>query len=197
MKFDLPTARVRIGLLATDATQDDALKSALDFALAVVENYCDRRFTWGVEEEDFNFVSSESLSVTRYPISRVRRVQGAGDAFNSSAGYKIDYDAGLIYMNGRHHGGTIKVIYEGGYKTLPADLAMALWLVFDQMYEMMKGGAAVNVGDISSISVPDVGTVRFNTGGGAASPQSSGGSTVSHIPDIAVSMLQPYRRRVA
>jgi hypothetical protein len=89
------------------------------------------------------------------------------------------------------------VSYSGGYKVLPLDLEAALWMLFDGAYGVVGGGggAIVGAGDISSITVPDVGTVRFNEGQAAnGSAASAGGGGFFNDP---FALLALYRRIMA
>ena len=191
MKFDLPTARIRIGLQATDTSRDEELKSAIDFALAVAEQYCDRRFLWKVEESTFYYTSASGYNLTRYPVSRIRSLTlGDNKSGIGSNRYKMHYAHGILLLDKALVSRQISIVYEGGYQDLPADLVIALWGIFDVIWAQMQGGAAVAAGEIDSITIPDVGTVRFNN----KTADSSAGSSSNTIYGINFNLLDKYRR---
>ena len=81
-------------------------------------------------------------------------------------------------------------MYEAGYQDLPADLVIALWGIFDVIWAQMQGGAAVAAGEIDSITIPDVGTIRYsNSTSGAKS-----GSSADSIYGVNFNLLDKYRR---
>ena len=78
---------------------------------------------------------------------------------------------------------------------LPADLELALWMIFDQVWATLPGGGAGTSAagqGIESITIPDVGTIRFGSGG--ASGAAGGASGV--LPLSSTTILNLYRLEV-
>ena len=95
MAFDLETAKNRLNI--TDASKDDEIQLALDTALSVAENYCDRKFMFETNVvEDFIFKTNESFAVERYPIDKINSSENESGQAVTDNFYEIDADAGLI-----------------------------------------------------------------------------------------------------
>jgi len=168
MSFDLKSARVRVGLKEDDTSKDPQLKSAINAALAVAENYCDRYFVW-VDDEvaRFYYQASKRYSLKRYPIEEVTEIRDSDGQFPE---YRVHHVLGRIELKQFNYADEIMFTYTAGYRVFPADLELALWGIFDATFasidkamsgEGISGGNAAGYGDISSISIPDVGTVSF------------------------------------
>jgi hypothetical protein len=198
MAFVLADARTRLGIAANDASKDAAITAALNMALAAAETYCDRKFFYGSGVGEFIDFTGSRLAVARYPIDRVTVYAGDNPA-TPLVGNVVDYDvhnsAGIVVLRGAVQGQHLFVSYSGGYKVLPLDLEAALWMLFDGAYGVVGGGGAiVGAGDISSITVPDVGTVRFNEGQAASGSAASAGGGFFSDP---FALLALYRRIMA
>ena len=168
MSFDLKSARVRVGLPADDSSKDPQIKGALNAALAIAENYCDRYFVW-VENETarFYYEASKRYSLKRYPIEVVSEVVDSDGNFPE---YRVHHLMGRLELKNYNYAQELAITYTAGYRVFPADLELALWGIFDATYasidkaasgEGITSGNAAGYGDISSISIPDVGTVSF------------------------------------
>lgn len=187
MAFDLATARTRL----TTSPGDAIIQVGIDTAIAVAERYCDRNFLYKSETARFYYYTGEALHLPRYPIEQVASTTGMNNAT-----YKVHHTSGQLEFAGQVHFEEATVTYAGGYRVLPADLELALWLIFDNVMASLDpaaGGASVGgVGAITSISVPDVGTIRMDVGGAAASA-ATGGAAFGMIPAYSVALLDPYR----
>jgi hypothetical protein len=168
MSFDLKSARVRVGLNAEDTTKDPQLIAAINAALAVAQNYTDRNFVW-VENEtaSFYYQASKLYSLKRYPIEQVTEILDSDGQFPD---YKVHHMLGRIELKSYNKADELRITYTAGYRVLPADLELALWGIFDATFgsidkamsgEGISDGNAAGYGDISSINIPDVGTVSF------------------------------------
>jgi hypothetical protein len=199
MAFDLATAKTRLGITGT--AQDALITSACNAALAAAENYCDRRFLYKRDSVSFYDARSRKLSLDRYPIVSINTIsaKGSGSVLDTST-YHVHNWSGMILFHGAPFFDELDIDYNGGYQTLPADLELALWMIFDgvwPIYSSNGGGGAATAGGapgaITSISVPDVGTLRFDN-----SASNGGGSGANGafglIPVGAVNFLYAYRR---
>jgi len=168
MSFDLKSARVRVGLDAEDTSKDTQLVGAINASLAVAENYCDRYFVWVKDEAaSFYYQASKKYSLKRYPIEEVTEIMDSDGNFPE---YKVHHLLGRIELKSYNRAEELRIVYTAGYRVFPADLELALWGIFDATFssidkamsgEGISDGNAAGYGDISSISIPDVGTVSF------------------------------------
>ncbi len=194
MSFDVASAKTRLGLPSGDTTRDAIITGALNAALAIAENYCDRKFLFKHEVATFTHHNGGRLQLKRYPLQKVDSVtyghttgQGAVTAQPLDRDkWHVHYDYGYLekHNGGGNHHDIIEVAYSGGYKLLPADLELALWGIFDNVYASMTpasaggGVSAANMGGISSISLPDIGTISFGQGGATATAKTNFGNAM-------------------
>lgn len=191
MSFDLDTAKDRLGIL--DNSQDAEIQVMLDTAMAVAENYCDRKFEHGVEDEYFIYKTNESFPLIRYPIIVVNAANNEKGQKVADNLYEIASEAGLLKFAGGYPYDCFSVNYEGGYITLPLDLELALWSIFDKIYSQTQtsaGGGGIVVGGIESVAITGVGSVKYSSG----SDSSTIGADNSLISSMAYSVLKKYVR---
>lgn len=181
--------RLRAGLSATDTTKDSEVNAAFSTALTIAESYCNRKFMFSVDSETFTRDDGIRLQLHRIPVTK----------YTEPAGHEFTYFAkksGVALIAAAAAAETVTIDYEGGYTdaTIPADLELALLLIFDSTYASLKpsaaGGGTVGAGGIESVTLKDVGTVRFATGSGSSS-NSSGVSGL--LSSDAASILRFYR----
>jgi hypothetical protein len=183
--------RDRAGLVAGDTSKDAALNISAAAVVALAESYCDRKFSYQGELEEFIHKDGHIISLRRYPIEAIKAISG-----DNAPKYHLDKQNGLIHFDGHLHEHDLKVSYDGGYKDgeWPEDLLMAFWLLFDGVwgdYGATGGGGTVKAGEIESVTVQDLGTVRFATG--AKAVVSSGAYGDFMTPTVS-SILSNYRR---
>lgn len=198
MTWDIATAKTKLGIVGT--LQDTQLQAAIDVALAVAEKYCDRQFQYAAEVASFYHVKAESIKLYRYPVEQIVSITSVSGGSNIGAtDYKAHLSSGTILFKGWRNDEQIDVSYAGGYKTLPADLELALWDVFNAIWSSTPGwgaaagtGASTASGAIKSINVPDVGKIDFDVSGGAAASSSIGGLG-GYITPLASTLLERYK----
>ena len=188
MSFDLATAKTRLNITGT--TQDAEIQAALNASLAIAEAYCKRRFSFAAEVAHYYHVEAGYLFVDRYPINSVTSV--VRDNGQSNIKYKVNKSSGFLDLHGRYSDEELQVTYSGGYATLPDDLVIALWGIFDDVWASTQGSSGPAAGAIESVSLTGVGTVRMSTGASTASSGSSGA-----IPAMATAILSNYKRYMA
>ncbi len=180
--------RERAGLAAIDASKDVELNAAFATALAIAENYCNRKFMFSADSETFTRDRGIRLQLHRIPVT----------TYTEPAGSEILYlvkKSGVVLILAA--GETVTIDYEGGYTeaTIPADLELALLLMFDNAYASLKpaaaGGGTVGAGGIESVTLKDVGTVCFATGSSGSSANTAGVSGL--LSSDAASILRFYR----
>ena len=198
MTWDLQAGKARLGIAAGDTTKDAFVTAALNAALAIAESYCDRKFLYAAERATFNHPRGASLSLPRYPLEQITAV--TGDTTGAAIKYHMESGTGLVILDGWAGGHKIAVDYAGGYKTLPDDLLLALWLIFDSLYASISQvgatGGAAGGGAIKSISSAGT-SVTFDTSSGAAAASGLTGLTGSGLPMGAAAILSFYRRETA
>lgn len=160
--FDLETAKKRLGITGNE--QDTQLQAALDSSLMVAQRYCDRLFTYGADVIFFYYHEGDTLFLPRYPVEAIIKMRGVPQPY-----LKVHARTGVIQFANFFTSEEIEIAYSGGYKVLPPDLEMALWGVFDSVWPSMSGGTTVAAGVIDSVTIPDVGTIRYNNSGGSSS----------------------------
>jgi hypothetical protein len=186
----MESLRVRVGLTSTDTTKDDEITVVKDTSFAMMGNYCDRLFPLlDAAVEKFTHHSGFTIQVKRFPIDSIASIVDADGMATTQ--YHFDAETGTIYLDfvaGFHQG---VVTFKGGYDEddLPPDLLMAFYSVFDQEWELAQGGTVSSAGQISSVTVQDVGTVRYTT------DSSDGGTSYGDfLPPRAKSLLASYMR---
>jgi len=196
MTWDLAGAKARLQI--ADTSKDALITSTLATSLAVAELYCNRKFSYAAERATFTHPHGEALQLSRFPIEQVVSVNGDNNQAMATGKYHVINNTGQIILDGSAYGHRIIVDYAGGYKTLPDDLILALWGIFDAVYAASSNvGNATPAGSaaIQSITIPDVGTVRYESGG-AASGASGAGGAAGIIPAVSAMILNLYRLEV-
>jgi len=184
--------RVRIGLESTDASKDTEIEAASATALALMGNYCDRLFPELLgAEEVFTHYTGFTVPLMRYPITGVASI--VDDSGNNISDYHVAANRGIINLDARGEFHELTVTYDGGYPEggFPPDLLSAFYGVFDQEYALNEGGAVSTAGEISSVTMADVGTVKYNTSAAAAESSAGAGA---FLPARSKSLLDSYMR---
>jgi hypothetical protein len=194
--FDLAGAKARLNITGT--TQDVALQLALDATLAIVETYLDRKLAYATETAKFYYQQGREVLINRYPLDLTVPVtataaQGGSIASN---GFKVHHSSGAIVFGNWAASDELSITYAGGFKVYPPDLLVALWGVFDSVWPTVNGSSGgastVAAGTIESVSIVDVGTIKFATGAAAASASASAAGA-GLIPAAYLSILDRYR----
>ena len=193
MSYDLASAKDRLGIPQEDTSQDDAITIAMNGALAICEQFCMRNFFYAGDKAVWYYATQSRFHVDRYPIDEIVTIT---DPNGNPTDYKLNKQGGWLDFQGPRYFEELTVEYRGGFLNadLPADLELALWSTFDNTWAVQSGeGLTGSSGEVQSITVPDVGTVRFSgatTSGTAFAPY-------GHIPSDAVAILWQYRRAYA
>lgn len=177
--FDLATAKIRLGI--TGNAQDAQVQLALDTAMAVAERHCDRRFAYSSDVAKFYNFEGDTLFLPRYPLEAVFFTRGLPETI------KVHHRLGTVEIGAYFRADEIEVNYSGGYQTLPPDLELALWGVFDVLYPGVAGQGAG--GSIESVTIPDVGTIRYSTTAPVVP------AVDANVLGAYYSLLDSYRRR--
>lgn len=184
MTFNLATAYTRTGL--PQSPENDAmLTGVMSVSLAAAEQFLNRLIPFGLEQVEVIFQHGKSIQLSRFPVERV---------ISTSSGmgcYYLHNMTGMILFENHVQQGQIFITYEGGYRVFPADMELALWLGFDDFLAMAQGSGAAS-GDVESVTVTGVGTVRFATSG-SSSRSGTNDDSVSPLSETARALLYPYK----
>jgi hypothetical protein len=186
--FDLATAKTRLNITGT--AQDALLTVGINTALAVAERFCDRKFSYAAETVKFYHFYGDTLFLPRYPIESIVSNTGLPTQ------YKVHNGLGLIELHAPQSIEEVSISYTGGYKTLPPDLELALWSIFDTLWPSIQSGGTSSLGSsaVASITVPDVGTIRYDNSGAGAGAGAGGAGANSNLYGAFFSVLETYRR---
>lgn len=189
MAINLADAYKRSGLAASPE-HDALLTSVVNACIATIENYLDRFILFNASEDQFFYTHHQDYALQRYPIENISSIEVDGKPLGVR--YKVHQQTGIVKLDHHMFAREIKFSYSGGYRVLPADLELAFWVLFQEYLGISQGGASsVAAGAIESITVQDVGTIRFNTGNNASQGAIS---STSGLPDSVISLINPYRR---
>lgn len=192
----LPILRVRVGLAEDDTSKDAQLTLDFNTAVALAENYCDRKFEYKEDAlEYFTYDSDKTISLERYPVAAITSVTTFDNQIVTPP-IRFDRKSGVVYLCGYANDEELTIEYSGGYQVFPPDLLQAFLFIFDGVYKGnsgSSGGGGMPTGDIKAISVPDVGRVEFATDSSGSGEAGAWGL----IPDTATAILSTYRREYA
>lgn len=186
----MESLRVRVGLDSSDTSKDDEITAVKDISFSLMGNYCDRYFPLKADaEEVFTHIVGATIPLMRYPINSIASI--IDDKGQDQTLYHSENETGTIRFDHHIAFHQATVTFSGGYDedALPPDLLMAFYSVFDQEWALMEAGSSGgSSGDIQSVTVQDVGTVRYAT---SSSDASNAGE---FLPDRAKSLLENYKR---
>lgn len=206
MTFDLQTAKKRLGIDPGDIDSDQEILAILAATMRTAENYTDRRFERANDVDEFFEETGRVLSLKRYPVETVDLIASDSLQLLDPATYRVSRGNGLIYLNGWSwaFGRRVEVVYTGGYAEIPPDVEIALWAIFDLIWEANAAttGQTVPTDDLApagalvGITIPDVGTLRFDgkTGGFGAGVGAASALDPWAAYRPAINLLDPYKR---
>jgi hypothetical protein len=186
----LEDLRIRVGVAADNTSKDAFITASKDAAFSLMGNYCDRIFLYQADStEVFTHSRGDTLSLKRYPIETVTSI--IDESGNQITDFHVDADTGLIRFDSAWAFHQVTVTSTGGFDedVLPSDLLMAFYSTFDVLYASAIGTSQVSSTEISSITIADVGTIRYNT----ETPESAYG-VGSFLPSTAKALLEKYKR---
>lgn len=183
-------AKRKIVLSRMSATM---LADILEAASDMVENYCDRVFTYAASiTEVINGNGTDTLYVKYLPIVTVTSItitdsDGTTELLDSND-YVIEEDAGCVTFGPQNdstyavfpntYPQNVSVVYAGGYSSIPEALQEATVLVAIQMLSQSAANANPQ---FKSESIGDYSMTRFGSGEEILTPQVK-------------ALLAPYRR---
>jgi len=183
---------------STDPNIDIKVEAAMKQTMAFVERYCNRLFEYREGYTEYvRHVRGEGVQLHLWPFAgdilaidqdRVVIAEwpylshpiadpiSGGNISYSKAGHWADSQTGIVWWPGYTRKEPLFFEYNGGYTEdeWPADLLMVLMNTVGNAWEAAAGGSTVEAGAISKMTVPDVGTIHYNVGGGDSNAGGSG-----------------------
>jgi hypothetical protein len=175
MTYNIETARIRIGLESTDTSKDVELTASMEASLNFAEKYCDRLFMFQIDTAELIHFIDNDIQLHRYPLVGVSSMMADGNLINVD--YHLQKNTGRLILDSQIYAHELIVNYSGGYSTLPSDLEMALWRLFDSIWSVASSttsSAPVGGGAIKAISSSGA-RVEFDTSSASSGMGGSGG----------------------
>lgn len=131
---------VKAALNITGSDDDARIDSLLAVVTDFIQSYCNRTFASDTltEYPKVNGYNASTVNLKRYPVTSVTsvhvstdlpRVYGADELLTADEDYILDEDPGILHRTDGSAWPTgikaVKVVYVGGYSTIPADLERA------------------------------------------------------------------------
>ena len=159
---DLTTyANVKEYLGLTDDNDEDFIGNLITRASDFIAKYCRRVFQDADYTEYYNGVGNRSICLKQYPVNSVASLHDdldreyGTDHLIATTDYVIDEDAGILTLDGYRFGAglkNIKVVYNAGYATIPANLEQACIELVSMKYNT-KESEGIKSEKIGSYSV--------------------------------------------
>ena len=191
------TARVKDDLGISVSTYDTIIGRVIERASALIVAYCQREFAQQRIIETLAGDGTETLILSRYPVTTLHSVTYDGTEVTASNYFLDDANSGIIRNPNTWEPTSRELDYSvdytygyvlhsfgSGTPTLPAEIEQACIEIVRSMYYSRQRDSAV-----ASESVPQVYSVRYNNENGM------GGAL--GIPAAAALLLEPYRERRA
>ena len=135
-------ANVKTALDISGTAQDDRIDALLAQVTDDIQSYCDRTFALGsglTEYPEVRGYPLHSVQLDRFPVVSVTslhfsnewpRVYDSTTLLTEGTDFVVDEDSGLVrFVCSKYPTGlaarAVKVVYDGGYSTIPADLERA------------------------------------------------------------------------
>lgn len=124
----LEQAKTRLGIDCADPSQDSKVQSAIDYAVAMVESYCQRHFEKMTYVDEF-YPYTLTPYLGNWPVASLDKVELDDNDLTADVEYNLDkmrgvvrFDQGLNNWTGYY---AMKLTYTAGYDPIPDDLMTA------------------------------------------------------------------------
>lgn len=132
----LEEAKTRLGIDCTDPSQDADVQAAVDYAIAIVEEYCQRNFAEQQQTEAF-FKPGNTIYLKNWPVASIDELQVDGEVITPE--YTIDMITGTLYLKAgtfnQYSDDLLSVQYTAGYNPVPLVLKNAALDVVNARYQ--------------------------------------------------------------
>lgn len=189
MAWTLAQAKIYLGPKDPDTPEGDIIiQQVLDETLEALETVLGRQLLLAREVVRFLLVTSDTVMVPRFPIKEIHAISSTGLFPPAVAqepfpgGVNVQFAVGWIQSPTFAGQREVSVDYEGGFDPLPADLERAMWSAFLTLYDdtdpvtgapPVAGGSTIvaGSGDVSSVTIADFGTVKYDVGSAVSAAQ--------------------------
>jgi hypothetical protein len=126
--------KLYLGIDASDSEHDDLLDALIAYASERIESHCRRKFASSSDPEYLDGTGTSRIVLSRRPVTALTSIHEDADR-DFAADTEIDSDdlvlhpekgivdrVGAVFARGAR---TVKVVYTGGYATVPDDVALA------------------------------------------------------------------------
>lgn len=132
---NLSDVKESLGIASSDLTWDNLIIRKINQATRAIEGYCGRRFKLSTyTQEIYNATDTDQLILKNYPLVGDVTLEVRDTLLNSDDWETVeaslafaDANSGVLGLNFHAigHWGRYRVTYQGGYSTIPEDLAEA------------------------------------------------------------------------
>jgi hypothetical protein len=140
----------------SDSVKIDQLKMLMNSAMAIIENYCHRKFALQADQEKFVIDETKSIQLKRFPIQTIESIVYANGI--ELTDYLFDAESGSAVFHERVFNSEVMVSYTGGYDPIPPDVLIALQAVVRKTFNEITGDTGQAIRRMQS---PDLGLVEY------------------------------------
>lgn len=179
MTWDCESARRTLGLLDGNTFSDEAIMRCMAIVVSSCENVLGRGLLQQQVTECFSDHCGEIITPYRYPLLSVDSMTFS----NRTARYKVHHRGGWITFVDSVYNDSVGITYTGGFATIPYDLEQAMFEMLQVVWSNANSdygvpGQEITTSDgdplVSSVSITDVGTIRYDNDSVSTSANSSG-----------------------
>jgi hypothetical protein len=152
------------GLTPTDPPTDAEIERALERNEILVESYLNRPLGYGRWKDKVIWIDTPSIILAAYPVESINDIQTDQGAVDGT-GMVLNNDTGELWHLGRLFGRKNALIeYTGGWKTMPADIALVIFTLAEAVLSGKGGGAAaLQQAPVKQETVYGVGSTTYDT----------------------------------
>ena len=163
-------------------------QAILDATHEIMVGYLCREYRYGSYTDELTNINTNGIAfLNAYPVETSSPIFINGATFQGT----VNDQMGEIYLEGEGvNRKKILIDYSAGYQVIPADLALALWSIADSLALSASQAGMGSTQSLDSITVPDVGTIRFSSQDFPA-PGTTGSSQFGPLFEF---ILNKYRR---
>lgn len=124
----LDQAKARIGIDCADPSQDAQVQGAIDYAISMVESYCQRNFEKTTYVNEY-YPYQLTAYLGNWPVESLDQVMLDDDDKTADAEYDLDKQRGIVrFVQGLNNWTgyySMQLTYTAGYDPIPDDLMTA------------------------------------------------------------------------
>ena len=173
--------KTRLQLPCDDPSQDSQLQAAVDYAVALVEEYCQRNFAEQQQTEDF-FPVEPIVYLKNWPLVTLDEVWIDGVEQTDST-YHIDPIRGVVHfdvgLNNWADKNLMRLVYTAGYSTIPTVLQNATLDVAAARFYTADDDPSL--GPVKQERIEGSVTVSYGSPAGSRDDSGYGGRLGAHI----------------